>query len=746
MKPLQAASFRVAHSVPGRIKLKSRSLRSAPALADEVESNLSSIDFIDSAAVRRTTGSVIIAYDRRRFSPENIVDRLGKHLDIRPLPGRAPVSETDAEAMEWQTMFTGEVSTSRPVFVVHLVNLIALSGVLAFILVKRFLFRSSLSQKALSPLGGIAMIASLPLLLRALKDLRSTGRFGLFPFLVMGCFLAVFLGEAITAIEILWVLSLGLLQEEYATDRSRRAVRGLFRITDSNVVVLVDGAEVVLPVSGLKIDDEIVLRSGDRIPADGEVIRGEALVDEAHITGRSNPEYRSAGSRLYAGTTLWEGTLFLRAEKVGSETYLARMLRMVEESLARQTESEKKADELAHRMTATGLAATVGTLLLTGSLSRAFSVMLVMTCPCATVLSASTAVAAAIGNAARKNVLVKGGIHLEHMKYIDTYCFDKTGTVTEDVPSVIEVVPRAAWQDRDTILGLAAAAENGSNHPMARALDEETRNRSIDVPKVDKTEAVLGRGIRAEMGGEPILVGNGAFMEEEGVNVAYFKSKASSHQDAGETVLYVARKGKPQGMIVLSNQPRAEAGKALTWLKTHTGARICLLSGDTEPLVRSLSGRLGFDEFKAPMLGEEKALFIEKLESAGRRVAMIGDGINDALALSKATIGIGMGAGGSEVAIEASDVALVKDDLMGLVFLHRLSERMMKTIEQNFWIANATNIVGIVCGGLGWFPPVMAGVLHVSHTMAIMANSSRLLSWNPALPADEEIADAEAAD
>jgi len=714
----------VCHRIPGRLRIKIASIRDSKDVSRQLEGRLHQIDGIERAEARFTTGSVILIYDQDRIKASQLIQNVTESL--RNLPKN---SWDKSEAGCARNLTARNSVPTSPSILYHFLNAIALGGFLIYSVLRSVFFKSPLSQRPFSLTGIVAGLGALPLFLRAWNDIRQERTKGLFPFLAAGCGLAILTGEALTALEIIWVLAIGMLLEEYVTDRARRAIRQILQVSPPKTFVLVKGVEVEAPVNELRRGDTVVVHTGRKIPADGVVLDGEALVDEAHITGRSQPELRRSDDWVYAGTQVQEGFLLVRADKLGEETYLCRIGRMVEQALGSRTEVEKKADLLAVRLTRIGIVATVATFILTRSIARAFSVMLVMACPCATVLAASTAVAAAVANAARQKILIKGGLYLEKISTVDCFCFDKTGTITSDLPEVIEVVPRSPTQDPSKIIAMAADAEAQSDHPAAKALIEEARNRGFVRRGVSTCEMFLGRGVRAISGPDILLVGNREFMGTENIKPSYFKKKAQKHMESGRTVLYVARNGKLQGMVAIANTLRPGTDSALEALHKRRTARFYLISGDTEPIVKKLAMDLGFDNYKAALLPEQKARYIEKLKKHHRGVLMVGDGVNDALAMSTADVGVAMGAGGSEVAIEASDIALVRSDLRDLVTLRLLSDKTLRTIETNFWIATVTNGVGILLGAMGWLTPVMAGVLHIGHTLGIMGNSSRLLKW-----------------
>jgi cation-transporting P-type ATPase C len=726
--PRPRATVVLCHTMPGRLRVRVPLLRNAEPELRTAAGQLRDMLKVVAIEVRPLTGSLILSYDPAVLSPRSLVDSL--HLAARV--AGFTVSGIGEESKRRHTpaeRAPGLFGLSLPL-IAPLATAVALSAFLGYTVVRRVFLGRPLSQGPSSATGLVAAAGTVLLLYRSLRDLRRGRRGSLFPFLAGAAVLGIATGQALTSLEILWVLSIGVFLEDWMVDRAKRAVREILRVTPHRAFVLVDGREVEIPVEALAAGNIVVVRAGKRLPADGVVIHGEALVDEAHISGKAEPELCRPGDFVYAGTRVVEGTLQVRADKVGEETYLSRTASLVEESLATRGEVETRADLLASRLTRLGIAATLITLLFTRSLPRALSVMLVLACPCATVLAASTAIAAAVANAARHHILIKGGIYLEQAARVTCLCLDKTGTVTPAVPEVLAVVPRTPWYGaEERILAMAAAAEAGSEHPLAKALREAARAREIQVAREVSCEVVLGRGVRAKIGDELVVVGSDDFMKAEGVNTAYFRRAAAEHLASSRTLLYVARNGKLQGMIALANAPRPGTAAVLARLR-HEGLRlIYLVSGDAEPVVRSLAGAIACDGYRSALFPDEKAGFVEEIEAGGTKVLMVGDGVNDALALAKATLGVAMGAGGSEVALETADIALADDRLEGLLFLRRLSQRTLRTVEQNFWFATATNVIGIALGMSGVLAPVTAGAFHVVHTAGIMLNSSRLLGW-----------------
>lgn len=541
---------------------------------------------------------------------------------------------------------------------------------------------------------------------------------------------AVAAGEAGTALEVLWIHSGAGLLTSWITERSRQAISEIMRISDPQVFMLVDEVEVAVAADSLTVGALVAVHTDERISVDGQVARGSALVDESPITGRAEFALRQAGDPVFAGTIVREGWLHVRAERVGKATYLAHIFQMVEESLENKAPIEGVADQLARTLVNLGFVATTGTLLLTGSLWNAFTVMLVMACPCATALAASTAVNAAINRAARRHILIKGGRYLEEIGKAEVVCFDKTGTLTTGRASLQTIVSVEDGMDA-TLLEWAAAAEGHSRHPLALALVSHAKASGLTLSSPDLSESFLGMGVRAVWieDKSEILVGNHKLMDRFHIPMGAAHGALDS-LPADHTVVYVAKNGNLLGWLVFSQQLRTDAHAVITQLRETGVTQTLLVTGDENPVAQTLATSVGLDSCYASVLPEEKARLVTKFGHNGHAVIMVGDGVNDALALAKADVGVAMGAGGSAVAIEAADIALVRDDLRDLVFTRSLSQQTLRVVHQNFWIATGSNVIGVMLGATGQLSPLAAGLLHIVHTLGVLANSSRLLRYD----------------
>lgn len=610
-------------------------------------------------------------------------------------------------------------------------GVIWLSGFMLYGAVRMLIFKLPLLQAPFGLIGVVAMLGTTPLIRESLRELFVDKKLTVKPFLAAGSLATIAMGQAYSALQIIWIYNVAELSEDFVGRRSRQAIRNILEVAPANAFVMIDGMEVETKVADIRPGDIVAVHTGEKIPVDGKVQDGEALVDEASINGRSEAVLHKRGDVVFAGTIISQGILFIETEKTGGDTYLAHIMQMVEDSMGNKAPVEQKADQLAKRLMKIGLAATALTLLFTLDPIRALTVMLVMSCPCATVLAASSAVTASVANAAKDSILIKGGLYLETIGRADVYCFDKTGTLTMEMPEIISITGRTPSLSEDKILSMAATAESHNQHPMAKAILAEAAARGLTPEPHAVCEFKAGRGVLCTVGGEAtILVGNRQFMEEHEVDISWFEKKANAQKGMGNTVVFVARNGKIQGMLGVANPIRPEAVKVLDYLKNDGVRKMYLVTGDTEEVARTLMDVFPFDDFRADLMPEEKAAWVDELKK-NNSVVMVGDGINDALALAHADIGIAMGAGGAEVALEAADIALADSNLEGLMKVRNLSHQTMRVIDQNHYLAVSTDLIGAALAMLGILSPIMAGMVHILHTGGILLNSGRLLSWQP---------------
>lgn len=722
-------AINIVHEIPGRVRFKIRSLNFGETKTRHLTSECENISGVIWVNPNHKCNSLVIRYDVTITTTSVLHKAIGRLLSVEARP---------PSLTRYGGKGSGDDSVNMALF-----RFVGMSLLTTGVFVGTILFSTPLSQSLISPLGIVTTLAAMPLVKKGITEIKQR-RFSLESFLGGAVIAAVGAGEAVAALEILWVTSGAELLTAWVTERSRRAIRDILDVTAKNTYVHINGVEIETPVAEVKPGDVVVIHTGEKISVDGRIIKGGALVDEAPINGRAEFMSRLAGDTVFAGTYVRQGVIYVQAEHVGDNTYLSRILKLVEESLENKAPIEGIAEELARKLMKIGFIATTATFLITRSFRRTFSVMLVMACPCATSLAASTAVSAALSAAARQHILIKGGRYLEEVGQADMICFDKTGTLTTNHPEIRHIYA-APETTRDELIRLAYSAEKHNLHPIALAIKTEAETRNIQAVPHDVCEYIPGAGIRSEVSGDEVLVGNARLMGTYDVSrmneSGWMHCGFKKFENRGMTIVFVAINRQLSGIIEFANKIRPESGSVIRSLRESGIEEMALITGDEKGSAMDLAITYGFTECYYSAMPMQKADIVKSLRNGRRKVMMVGDGINDALALAEADIGIAMGAGGSEVAIEAADIALVNDDLNGLVFVRHLSQDAMKIIRQNFLLATGTNVIGIVMGGFGWLSPVVAGLFHVIHTAGILANSGRLLFHKPKDISGAEIID-----
>ncbi len=528
---------------------------------------------------------------------------------------------------------------------------------------------------------------------------------------------------------IVTLILLGRFLEARAKGKTSAAIKRLMGLRPKTARVVRNGVEGDVPVEALVPGDIVVVRPGERIPTDGQVLSGASTVDESMLTGESIPVEKGVDDPVFGATINKVGSFTFRAEKVGSETALAQIIRLVEEAQGSKAPIQRLADRVASIFVPVVFAIAIGTFVVWYYLvpepvfSRAllnFISVLIIACPCAMGLATPTAVMVGTGVGAEKGILIKGGESLEKAYQLQTVVFDKTGTLTAGEPQVTEIVPSEGVQERH-VLKLAAAIEAVSEHPLGRAIVERARRDGVPVNSVQGFEALSGMGARGIVEGRTVLVGNSRFMEAQGVSLGDLGDAAHTLAEQGRTTVFVSENGTAVGLIGLRDVPRASAREAVESLKAM-GLRVAMITGDGRAPAAAIAAELGIDSVMAEVLPGDKAAEINRLKEAGQVVAMVGDGINDAPALAAADIGIALGAG-TDVAMESSDITLMQSDLRLVPAAIRLSLQTVRVIRQNLFWAFFYNSLGIPIAA-GVLYPFFGILLNPVHAAAAMAMSS----------------------
>ncbi len=540
-----------------------------------------------------------------------------------------------------------------------------------------------------------------------------------------GVIASIAIGQWTTAALIVFFMRFADWMEELTAERSRQALRQLVALQPAAAHVLRDGQEVDVAVGDVAVEEIVVVRPGERIPVDGTVVEGQAPVDQASITGESVPVEKGPGDAVFAATIAQAGFLRVRATRVGSETTFARIVRLVEEAEAQKAPVQRLADRFTAYYLPVVLLLALATYLLTGRVLNAVAV-LVVACACAIAMATPVVVLASVGNAARRGLLIKGGIALEQLARVDTVVMDKTGTITSGQPQVTDVVPLNGHSEAE-LLHAVATVEARSEHPLARAIVRAAAERGIEPGEPEDFTPLPGRGVLGVLRGRTWSVGHRRLLAERGVELpAEPEARAQALEAAGKTVFYVADGAAVAGLVALTDALRPEASPALAELKRLGIRRLLLLTGDNERATAAIAAQLGL-EYRANLLPGEKIAAVKALQAEGAVVLMIGDGVNDAPALAQADVGVAMGVAGTDVAIEAADVALMGDDWRMVPEAIRIGRRAARTIRQNLAFTAAYNVAGIALAFLGILPPVWAAAAQSLPDVAIMLNSARLL-------------------
>ena len=537
---------------------------------------------------------------------------------------------------------------------------------------------------------------------------------------------SVITGEDFAAGEVAFIMQLGALLEEITTARARAGIEKLVRLTPTSARVLREGKEVSVPAEQVRQGDLIRVLPGETVPADGVLVSGSSSVDQATLTGESLPVDKAEGDEVYGGTVNRYGSFDMKATRSGEDSAIQRMIRLVQSADAGKAKIVRIADRWATWIVAGAFSAAVAVWFVTGDIMRAVTILVVF-CPCSLVLATPTAIVAAIGNLTKHGVLVREGDALERLADVSLCAFDKTGTLTEGRPQVVAV--RSVQDDLSPkeLYRLAAGAELRSEHPLGRAVVQGFCGSAPEkMPDVEEFGMLPGRGVSAVVDGRRVLAGSADFLASEGASGSDL-SPADAYIKEGCTIIRLAVDGRTAGFIALADTPRPDAARAVQALK-DTGIRPVLLTGDHENAARHIAGELGIEEFHAGCLPEDKMRFMEKHD----RTCMTGDGINDAPALKNAYVGMAMGGMGSDIAVDAADIVLVRDGLSEVPHVFQLSRRMMKVIRFNLSFSMLLNFVAIVLAALGVLNPVTGALVHNAGSVAVIVHSALLLSWKKA--------------
>lgn len=611
----------------------------------------------------------------------------------------------------------------------------ALTGGLLILALLTHLLEQPLARDLVLALG--AVIAGVPIAIKAWRALRNKA-FSIDLLVTIAVVGALLIGEYVEAAVVSFLFVFGGWLEARTLEKTRSSLRELIDLAPQEAQVIRDGRTLTIDVDDVVVGDRVIVHSGGKVPVDGTVTSGRALVDEATITGEPVPVSRGVGDQVYGGTVLDTGFVELIADKVGDDTTFAQIIELVEEAQESKTKAQRFLDRFATVYTPAIVVLSLLVLLLTQDIRFALT-FLVIACPGALVISAPVSMVAGLGNAARNGVLVKGGDAMERLAKVDTFVFDKTGTLTRGRPALTDT-RAVADLDEDGVLTLAARLELASEHPLGRTLVDAARNQGLIGPREEaptEVEVIKGGGIRGRVGTNDVAVGTRRVLESVGATLPEkVDLYARSREQAGNTAVFVVVDSRLVGVLSIADQVRPEAAQAVSALRRAGVEEFVMLTGDNRHTAELVAAELGIDTVKAELLPQDKVKAVEELTTSGRRVAMIGDGINDAPAIATADVGIAMGAG-TDVSIQTADVVLMANRFDQLVHAHGLSKATTRNMVQNTTIA-LTVVVALLAGVLAQTVFMATGMLvHEASVLVVILNAVRLLRYRnrPALRA-----------
>ncbi len=584
------------------------------------------------------------------------------------------------------------------------------------------------------------ILAGVPIAVRAYQALRMKV-FSIELLVTIAVIGALYIQEYTESAVVTFLFLFGAYLESRTLEKTRSSLQALIDEAPQEAVVRRDGEEITIPADEVAVGDRLIIRSGGKVPADGRIAAGQAVLNEAAITGESLPVTKEPDDHVFSGTIVDSGYIEVIAEKVGEDTTFAKIIELVEEAQEAKSPAEKYLDRFARYYTPAVVVFAVLVYVLTRDLHMAIT-FLVVACPGALVIGAPVSTVAGIGNGARNGVLIKGGEVMDRLAKIDAVVLDKTGTLTKGAPEVTEVRSFGDLSDEELLL-IAAEAERISEHHLGRAIVQAAHERNLQLAEDHpQGEVIKGGGIQASVRGHTVTIGNRKLMQERGIllsdeagmeaameAVLEAAIHAEQRERAGHTAVYVAVDGRVAGVISIADQIRENAKEALAALRRNGVKKFIMLTGDNRHTAKLVGDELGLDEVHAELLPQDKAAYVEKLKAEGYVVAMAGDGINDAPAIAAADIGLAMGEGGTDVSMETADVVLMADKLSQFAHAHSLARATMRNMKQNTWFAVAVVavlLVGVLSGDIH----LASGMfIHEASVLIVILNAMRLIRY-----------------
>ena len=731
MKNDNLLACEIVHRLRGRIRIKSKAFKYiGNSLKVEIEKQLLQVRYIENVEISLITGTILIYFEDVSLSDQNLISLIQNTLNshIFEICKNEKIEKSSKYVIERKLQeespkeIVKKILTTAGLLGYNLFfkskNAVALTGI------RRFLNYNTLSTLALA----------MPVLKNGINSLIKNKRPNADTLSSSAIISSILLGKESAALTIMFLEEVSELLTVYTMEKTRGAIKDMLSVGENYVWKEISEDNVKrVPIEEIQKDDIIVVQTGEKISVDGKIIRGEALIDQSSITGEYMPIKKSVGEEVYAGTIIKNGNISIIAEKVGDDRTVSRIIKLVEDANSNKADIQNYADTFSAQLIPLNFILAGIVYASTRSITKAMS-MLVIDYSCGIRLSTAVAFSAAINTAAKNGILVKGSNFIEELSKAETVIFDKTGTITEGKPKVqsIEVFDNSISENE--MIGLAGAAEEQSSHPLATAIMSEIKDRGIEIPKHNKIKTVVSRGVETKVGkgkeAKTIRVGSKKYMLENNIDLTLAMEAERGIISRSEIGLYVAQDEKIIGLIGVSDPPRENIKKAINRLRNYGVDDIVLLTGDLRQQAETIASRMSIDRYESELLPEDKAKNILKFQSKGSNVIMIGDGVNDAPALSYANVGVALGSTRTDVAMEAADITITQDNPLLVPGVIGLSKSTVKTIKENFAMVIGLNTFALVLGATGILAPIYASVLHNSTTILVVMNSLKLLKYD----------------
>ena len=713
---------KILHEIRGRIRIKSRALKYLGIHKEDITKQLMQVHYIQSVEISSITGTILVYFDNFSLTGENLISLLQNTLNTYLVD----IYKNEKKQISNKYVIERRLQEESPQEIIKNIGAAVLLLLLPNPKTKLTGIRRLFNYKTLSTVS-----LALPVLKNGIYSLIQNKRPNADTLSSTAIVSSIILGSERTALTIMILEKFAELLTVYTMKKTRGVIKDMLSVGENYVWKQSDDGNTAkkVPIEEISKGDFILVQTGEKISVDGTIEKGEAIIDQSAITGEYMPVTKKAGEEVFAGTLLKSGNITVKAEKVGDDRTASRIIKLVEDAAFNKADIQSYADTFSAQLIPLNFLLAGIVYVSTKNLQKALS-MLVIDYSCGIRLSTATAFSASINTAAKNGILIKGSNYLEELSKSDTVIFDKTGTITEGKPKIQTLKTFGKNMKDNRMLALAAAAEETSSHPLASAILNEIKNRGLKIPKHKESVIKVARGIETFVNKDIIRVGSLKYMEENDISLEVANDIVKGMQNRGEIVIYVAKNNDLIGVIGVSDPPRENIKKAMNRLRNQGIDDIVLLTGDLRQQAETIASRMSMDRYESELLPEDKAKDILKFRSIGSKVIMIGDGINDAPALSYANVGIALGSSRTDIAMEAADVTITSDDPLLIPGVIGLAKNTVKIIKQNFAMAIGINSFALVLGATGLLPAIYSSILHNSITILVVGNSLRLLKYD----------------